>query len=180
MFSYYDKAVCKVAFLIIHDLGKKELNNLLKHLKMNGPALVYHNNKGRNLKYALLFYNIFEISDFPFQQCPHGKASVETPVPLPASLTKTDIHTWFQSVCEESIENCIFLKKTLKIKFCVRGLSIPINTTTKYEIWKVRGTLQCVPHFQIASPRSDVCPKCEFLRCYMIDAVSEEEKMNWT
>lgn len=61
MFSYYDKAVCKVAFLIIHDLGEKELNNLLKHLKMDGPVLMYYNNKGRKPKYVLLFYNIFEM-----------------------------------------------------------------------------------------------------------------------
>lgn len=34
---------------------------MLKHLKMDGPVLMYYNNKGRKPKYVLLFYNIFEM-----------------------------------------------------------------------------------------------------------------------
>lgn len=51
-------------------------------------------------------------------------------------------------------------------------------------ISKVCGTLtftgiwiQCVLHIKIASPRTDVCQKCESLRCNVLGAVLEEEKL---
>lgn len=114
MYSFDDREVCKVAFLIMHDLGEKQLNNLLKHLKMNGPVPRNHGNKGRKPKHALSFLDIKRVVSFiiryseeyglPLPAVPHGNASVETPVLLPASSTKIDIHTRYQSVCEESNE----------------------------------------------------------------------------
>lgn len=47
-----------------------------------------------------------------------------------------------------------------------------MELSTFKSIW-----IQCVPHIKIASPRTDVCPKCESLRCNVIGAVSEEEKL---
>lgn len=47
-----------------------------------------------------------------------------------------------------------------------------VELSTFKSIW-----LHGVPHIKIASPRANVCPKCESLRWYVIGAVSEEAKL---
>lgn len=79
MYSFDDREVCKVGFLIMHDL------------KMKKPVPRNHGNKGRKPKHALSFLDIKRVVSFiiryseeyglPLPAVPHGNASVETPVP---------------------------------------------------------------------------------------------------
>uniref|UniRef100_A0A8W8NTZ9 Uncharacterized protein n=1 Tax=Magallana gigas TaxID=29159 RepID=A0A8W8NTZ9_MAGGI len=77
---------------------------------MNGPVPRNHHNKERKPKHALSFRVVSfiirysEEYGFPLPAVPHGNASDENPVLLPASSTKIDIHTRYQSVCDESNE----------------------------------------------------------------------------
>nr|XP_022337269.1 uncharacterized protein LOC111133299 [Crassostrea virginica] len=163
MYSYDDREVCKEAFLVLHDIGEKHLKNLGKHVKLNGPVPRSHGNKGKKPKHALLFLDIKRVVNFivryseecglPLPAVPHGNDATQSPVLLPASSTKVDIHSKYKSVCEESNERSVEL-------------------STFKGIW-----LQCLPHIKIASPRSDVCPKCETLRYRVVGAVSEEDKL---
>lgn len=128
IYSFADREVCKVAFLIIHDLSEKQLK-LLKHLKMNGPFPRNHGNKGRKAKHALSFLDIKRVVSFiiryseeygfPLPAVPHENAPVdrENPVLLPASSTKIDTHTIYQSVCEESNERYNIFFFNLKFSF---------------------------------------------------------------
>uniref|UniRef100_A0A8W8JUP7 Uncharacterized protein n=1 Tax=Magallana gigas TaxID=29159 RepID=A0A8W8JUP7_MAGGI len=76
-----------------------------------------HGNKGRKPKHALSFLDIKRVVSliiryseeygFPLPAVPHGNASVENPVLLPASSTKIDTYTRYQCVCEESNESSV-------------------------------------------------------------------------
>lgn len=93
-----------------------------------------------------------EENGLPLPAVPHANDFPETPILLPASTTKTDIHSIYKTACEES-----------------HGRAVELSTFKG--IW-----LTCTPHIKIASPRSDVCSKCEKLRCKVTAAVTEEEK----
>lgn len=162
MYNYDDREICKHAFLLIHDIGEKRLKNIAYHLKKNGPIPRSHGNKGRKPNHALKFDDIKKVVNFvlrygeenglPLPAVPHANDFPETPILLPASTTKTDIHSIYKTACEES-----------------HGRAVELSTFKG--IW-----LTCTPHIKIASPRSDVCSKCEKLRCKVTAAVTEEEK----
>lgn len=162
MYNYDDREICKHAFLLIHDIGEKRLKNIAHHLKQNGPIPRSHGNKGRKPNHALKFDDIKKVVNFvlrygeenglPLPAVPHANDFPETPILLPASTTKTDIHSIYKTACEES-----------------HGRAVELSTFKG--IW-----LTCTPHIKIASPRSDVCSKCEKLRCKVTAAVTEEEK----
>lgn len=61
MYSFDDREVCKVAFLLMHDLGEKQLKNLLKHLPFH-----FLTSKG----WWVSSYVIVRNTGCPFQQCP--------------------------------------------------------------------------------------------------------------
>ena len=119
MYSYDDREVCKEAFLVLHDIGEKHLKNLVKHVKLNGPVPRSHGNKGKKPKHALLFLDIKRVVNFivryseecglPLPAVPHGNDATQSPVLLPASSTKVDIHSKYKSVCEESNERFVLL-----------------------------------------------------------------------
>lgn len=93
-----------------------------------------------------------EENGLPLPAVPHANDFPETPILLPASTTKTDIHSIYKTACEGS-----------------HGRAVELSIFKG--IW-----LTCTPHIKIASPRSDVCSKCEKLRCKVTAAVTEEEK----
>lgn len=138
------------------------MKNIAYHLKKNGPTPRSHGNKGRKPNNALKFDDIKKVVNFvlryreesglPLPAVPHANDFPETPILLPASTTKTDIHSIYKTACEES-----------------HGRAVELSTFKG--IW-----LTCTPHIKIASPRSDVCSKCEKLRCKVTAAVTEEEK----
>ena len=119
MYSYDDREVCKEAFLVLHDIGEKHLKNLVKHVKLNGPVPRSHGNKGKKPKHPLLFLDIKRVVNFivryseecglPLPAVPHGNDANQSPVLLPASSTKVDIHSKYKSVCEESNERFVLL-----------------------------------------------------------------------
>jgi len=47
-----------------------------------------------------------------------------------------------------------------------------INNLLLLKIWKT-----CLPHIVIASPRSDVCARCEFNKRALVDAVTDQERL---
>lgn len=90
-----------------------------------------------------------EGNGLPLPAVPHAKDFPETPILLPALTTKTGIHSIYKTACEES-----------------HGRAVELSTFNG--IW-----LTCTPHIKIASPRSDMCSKCEKLRRKVAAAVTE-------
>lgn len=93
-----------------------------------------------------------EKNGLPLPAVPHANDFLETPILLPALTTKTDIHSIYKTACEESHSRAVEL-------------------STFKGIW-----LTCTPHIKKASPRSDVCSKCEKLQFKVTAAVTEKEK----
>jgi len=48
-----------------------------------------------------------------------------------------------------------------------------INSMLLLKIWKT-----CLPHIVIASPRSDVCARCELNKRALVDAVTDQERLD--
>lgn len=152
-------------------------------------------NKGRKPKHALSFPDIKRVVSFIICY------SEEYGFPLPAAPSMEMHLSKIQSFCQHpqlkliSILDInlfvmramkgITLKNILKLSF---GVCVPINTRTTYEfkcftikgMWNFQRSRTMAPMCssnKIASLRTDVCPKCESLRWYVIGAVSEEAKL---
>ena len=46
-YAFDHREVCKKAFQFLHDIGEKQLKNMVKHLKVNGPVPIVHGNTGK-------------------------------------------------------------------------------------------------------------------------------------
>ncbi|KAJ8319920.1 hypothetical protein KUTeg_001507 [Tegillarca granosa] len=114
-------------------------------------------------KYALekilkhsLYANYAHELGIPQPAAPRGSDSVPS-IYLPCDTTKILVHSKYLSSCEE-------------LETLIRS----VTYSTFNEIW-----IQCLPHIKIASPR-DVCATCEKYRKAVVDAVTEEEKLEAT
>ena len=54
-YCFNDRLVCKDGFLFLHDLGTKQLKNLQKHLRANGPVPKEHGLVGQMPATTYLF-----------------------------------------------------------------------------------------------------------------------------
>ena len=163
-FSYYfeNVKICKHAFQVIYDIGKKSLNNLLKHFSANGAVPRQHGNTGRKPKHALNFEDVERVVNFilgfaddqgiPLAAAPRGRDD-EPPIYLPCDSTKSHIHSLYKAACDA--------QGARKIEY---------HAFTN--IWN-----SCCPHVKISQPKDDVCHKCELLRKQIMDARTEDEKL---
>jgi hypothetical protein len=164
-YSYENKNVCRRVFRHVYDVGNHTLKGLIKHINENGITPRVHGNYGKRPHNALVFVDVKYAVEFlenyavlqgiPMPAAPRGRDG-EPPIFLPSSLTKKKVHREYVSASETSDHRSL-------------GLTSFKNT------WK-----QCVPHIKIASPRDDVCAKCEKIRGQVIGAVTEEEKLDAT
>ena len=161
-YSFQGKIVCVKAFGRIYCLGSKGHRNLISHLKERGPSKRVHGNAGRRPAHSLQFSQVEHVVKFikslsekfgiPHPAPLHGR-STRTPVFLPANFTYISCHQKYLEACREA-----------KIQ--------PVGFTSFRSIW-----LQCIPHNQIITPRTDVCQQCEQLRKKVSEAMGEAEKL---
>ena len=164
-YEFQNKRVCRQSFQFVYDIGKHSLTNLITHMNLNGKVPRIHGNRGRSPRHALKYKEIKYCVDFlvnysdqfglPQPAAPRGRDGI-APVFLPASLTKDQLHKEYLQACQEN-------------NICV------LRLTSFKRTWA-----QCVPHIKIASPREDVCQKCEQIHKKITESVSEEDKMRTT
>ena len=164
-YRFSDKKVCRSAFMVFYDIHDFTLRSLISHIHEHGVSTRIHGNTGKKAKHALVFDDVKRVVKFldsyasehglPQPAAPRGRPDIP-PIYLHSSLTKTSVHKiYVDSLSNEDV-------RVVKITaFC--------------EIWK-----SCVPHIQIASPRLDVCATCETSRKQVMDAVSEQAKLDAT
>ena len=146
-YAYDHRVVCKEGFLYLHSIGEKVLKNLQKHLKENGVTQREHGNKGRLPPNAFSFETVQDFivnyaTVFGLLQpaARRGRAG-KAPIYLPASEGYNTVHGKY-------LEACLASGKQAAKYHSFRS------------IW-----LQCLPHIQFMTPRTDVCHYCEEYRC---------------
>lgn len=164
-YAYDHRVVCKPAFCFLHCIGEKVLKNLQKHLKENGITPREHGNVGRQPRNAFSFETVQKIVDFitnyatvfglPQPAARRGRAAA-APIYLPASEGYSIVHSKY-------VEACV-----------VSGMQAAKYHSFR-QIW-----LQCVPHIQFMTPRTDVCHYCENYRVLISKAISEDDKLRLT
>ena len=97
------------SFLFLHDLGTKQLNNLVKHLRANGPVTREHGLVGHMPAITYLLEVISDAMHFiqNFAKCYgilqpaawSGRAS-NPPIYLPASLNYKIVHSKYVEACQ--------------------------------------------------------------------------------
>ncbi|XP_078328084.1 uncharacterized protein LOC144623518 [Crassostrea virginica] len=162
-FMFSGERVCKTTFMLSFDIGKHFLQNIITHMNTQGVTPRKHGNIERqyvpshhSLKYEDIRLVVQFISNFadefglPQPAALRGRDDVP-PIYIPSDMTTKDIHGKY-------IESCPNDRHVHYSTFC--------------NIWN-----QCLPHIRIAKPRDDVCATCEKLRKCILDAVSEEDKL---
>jgi len=160
-YSYAGVEVCVSAFRYIYDVGPKQLENILKHLNVNGPVPREHGNKRRTPHNALTYPVVENVVTYlkavanrygiPHPAPLHGRAGTP-PIYLAASNTIRSIHSQYCTSCVDS------------------GIQA-VGYDSFRSIWSVT-----VPHITIASPRTDVCDTCEGIRRQVTSAVTDGAK----
>ena len=161
-YTYLDTKICKKTFMLIYDIGKHSLQNIVSHLKTHGTIPRIHGNVGRKPKHSLKFEDIKAAIQFvvnyseqygiPQPAAPRGRDN-DPPIYLPCDTLKKHVHEQYTEHCAQS-ENRALKYKT----FC--------------KVWK-----NCVGHIKKTSSRDDVCATCERIRKEITDAVTEPEKI---
>lgn len=160
-YIYDNREMCRDMFLLTHDISLKKLRNITKHMTDNGITPRVHGNTGKMPKHAVTYEDTFLVVNFiknyatthglPQPAAPRGSDNYP-PIFLPASDTRINIHQQYTASCMD-----IGVRSVGRTTFCA--------------IWK-----SCIPHVQFASPRTDVCSKCEILRKQVQDARTDEAK----
>ena len=163
-FNFRGSHVCKRAFMLLFDVGKHSLQNLMKHVSENGVVPRCHGNTNKRPSKSLHFEDIRRIvqlisnyaDEFGIQQpaAPRGRDNT-APVYLPSDATKVILHQTYVDSCAASDPPCRAVKYS-----------------TFNNIWR-----HSLAHIRIATPRDDVCATCEKLRKKVQDSVTEEEKL---
>ena len=161
-YTYLDTKICKKTFMLIYDIGKHSLQNIVSHLKAHGTIPRTHGNSGRKPKHSLKFDDIKAAIQFvvnyseqfgiPQPAAPRGRDN-DPPIYLPCDTLKKHVHEQYTEHCAQSGNRALKYKT-----FC--------------KVWK-----NCVSHIRIASPRDDVCATCERIRKEITDAVTEPDKI---
>lgn len=163
-YSFDHRRVCRDAFLFLHNIGTKQLQNLRKHLQENGPVPWQHGLVGRipatTYRYevvsdAVHFIRSYaEVFGIPQPAARSGRAK-NPPIYLPASQNYTIVHAKYVEACLSKEPHMRFLK---------------YKSFT--QLWQ-----RCLPDIVFMTPRSDVCSTCEAFRIQIRDAVSEVDKV---
>ena len=166
-YCFDDRLVCKDGFLFLHDLGTKQLKNLQKHLRANGPVPREHGLVGHMPATTYPFEvvsdgahfirNFAECYGIPQPAARSGRAS-NPPIYLPASLNYKIVHSKYVEACQ--------LKDT-HVRFLAYKSFV--------NMWK-----RCLADIVFMTPRTDVCAVCEGFRFQLKDATREEEKVKLT
>ena len=156
-YMFSGERVCKKTFMLSFDIGKHFLQNIITHMNTQGVTPRKHGNIGKKPSHSLKYEDIRLVVQFisnfadefglPQPAALRGRDDVP-PIYIPSDMTKKDIHGKY-------IESCPNDRHVHYSTFC--------------NIWN-----QCLPHIRIAKPRDDVCEK---LRKCVLDAVSEEDKL---
>ncbi|KAH3812649.1 hypothetical protein DPMN_141086 [Dreissena polymorpha] len=164
MVSYnaFQKPVCKKTFMLVNDIGRSALENLVDHYKQNGPLPRKHGNVGKKPSQAVIYDDVKRVVEFlqnyadtygiPQPAAPRGSDNTP-PIYLDSGKTKLTIHKEYIESCREA-----GVRSLQRTAFC--------------EIWK-----SCLCHIRIASPRDDVCATCEGHRKNIMKAIEESEKL---
>lgn len=162
-YKFRGTTVCKDAFCLLFDIGNFTLRALISHIRNNGLVKREHGNKGKRPHNALTYDDILRVVNYirnkaeevglPMAAAPRGSDGLP-PTYLPAAMTKSAMHAEYVACCAE--EDVRVLKYS-----------------TFTETWRA-----CCPNIKIASPRDDVCSKCELYRKQIIDARSECDKIS--
>ncbi|KAH3714846.1 hypothetical protein DPMN_057548 [Dreissena polymorpha] len=164
MVSYnaFQKPVCKKTFMLVNDIGRSALENLVDHYRQNGPLPRKHGNVGKKPSQAVIYYDVKRVVEFlqnyadtygiPQPAAPRGSDNTP-PIYLDSGKTKLTIHKEYIESCREA-----GVRSLQRTAFC--------------EIWK-----SCLCHIRIASPRDDVCATCEGQRKNIMKAIEESEKL---
>ena len=161
------RSVCKDAFILLHDIGTKQLKNLQKHLRNNGPIAREHGLIGcmpaTTYPYSIVsegarfIRNYAEVYGIPQPAARSGRAK-NPPIYLPASQNYMIVHSKYVEACQAKDPHARFLK---------------YKSFT--QMWK-----KCLPDIVFMTPRSDVCATCENFRYKLRNAINEEEKIKYT
>ena len=151
-------------FLFSHDIGKKYLVTLNKHLLRNGAVPRRHGNTGKRPVNAHSFEDIQCVVHFiknyadehgiPQPAAPRGTDNIP-PIYLTCGTTESQLHKDYVAVCTEMVP-------PVKV----------VALTTLKSVWGA-----CLSHIRIATPRDDICSTCEKFRRKIMDAATEEEKL---
>ncbi|XP_053386664.1 uncharacterized protein LOC128550843 [Mercenaria mercenaria] len=163
-FKFQGKFVCRKTFMLVFDIGKHSLQNIMTHVNKNGVAPRIHGNTGRKTAKSLVFEDIKRLVQFvsnyaddygmPQPAAPRGGDNI-APIYLTSETTKMNLHEKYVNMCAQFEPTCRSVKYST---FC--------------NIWT-----HCLPHIRIATPRDDVCATCEKMRKAIVDSVTEEEKI---
>lgn len=161
-YRYVGTNVCRKTFMLLYDIGRHAIEALVAHVKKQGAITRRHGNAGKKPQHALVFDDIKKIVEFVQNfadayglhqpAAPRGRDNLPT-IYLESGTTKVKLHKDYVTICEQSS-----VRSVKKSCFC--------------EIWN-----NCLPHIKIASPREDVCAKCEKHRKNIQSAVEEDEKI---
>ena len=167
LYKHKDKDICKGAFLVLNDMGKKQLENILLHISKHGITPRIHGATGIPKPWGLKLVDTENVIRFiksyatenglPQPAAPRASAN-EPPILLPSAESKVSLYRLYNQACSQSSDSVR----------CV-GLS------SFKDIW-----LKCCPHIKFISPRDDVCSKCELLRKQISDSVSENDKLEFS
>lgn len=140
--------VCQQAFLKIHELDAKTLNDLRRHLHTKGVCPKEHGNLRRAPKHKLMVSTLENVKTFlqnwvdDFGRWePRARRQDDGQVTqyFAPGTKKRDIFTHYEEACRQDSKE-------------------PVAFSTFKEVW-----LEQMPHIRIMSPKSDVCEKCELL-----------------
>ena len=111
--------MCKDAFILLHDIGTKQLKNLQKHLRNNGPIAREHGLIGRmpatTYPYSIVsegarfIRNYAEVYGIPQPAARSGRAK-NPPIYLPASQNYMIVHSKYVEACQAKDPHARFLK----------------------------------------------------------------------
>ena len=163
-YAFDHRHVCKSGFLLLHSIGTKQLKNLQKHLRENGPVPREH---GLTSRVPVTTYPYEVVSDavyfirnhatiygIPQPAARSGRAETP-PIYLPASQNYKIVHAKYVEACQAKDPHFRFLQYKSFIS-----------------VWK-----RCLPDIVFMTPRFDVCAKCELFRFQLRDAVHENDKV---
>ena len=166
-YCFDDRVVCKDGFLFLHDVGTKQLKNLQKHLKANGPVPREHGLTGHVPATTYPFEvvndaahfirNYAEVFGIPQPAARSGRAN-NPPIYLPANLNYKIVHSKYVEACQSKDPHMRFLAYKSFVG-----------------VWK-----RCLADIVFMTPRTDVCATCEGFRTRLKDATCEEDKVKLT
>ena len=157
------RPVCKASFLLLHDMGAKQLKNLQKHLRECGPVPREHGLTGRAPATKYPYETVMDAVSFirhhaivfgiPQPAARSGRAN-SPPIYLPASQSYKIVHSKYVDAC---------LAKDPHMRF--------LQYKSFVGVWK-----QCLPDIVFMTPRFDVCATSEEFRVQLKNVVTEDGK----